>query len=412
MFVFYPYSLQFNTLFDAGSERRIQNFHGRVDLLFRHGNGRHDAQDHCLRAIDEQAFFKAFFVDLFTLDRKLDAGHERYTAYLADDGMFFLELMQLFEEVRAHQSRILQQFLLLYRLEWASPRRACGGRAAERRTVRAGAEGVGDFLFCDQGTDGKTAAEGFRERQHVGLDAEMLVAEHPPRPSHSRLDLVEDEEDILFGAHAAQGQEIFLIRHADAAFAVDRLQHDGDRLWRDSLFKGREVVERHVHESCGERIKTLLVFLLTGRRHGRERAPVEGALEGDDLVALRVPEFSRQLDGRFVGFRARVAEKDFSGKRVLDYLFRQYPLPFMVVVVGYVYQLGGLFPYSLDDARMTVPYPAYRPSGEKIKVLFSFLVPDFRPLAARKYERRFSVRRDDVCFVQIDDIFFVHPVRS
>src|SRR3990167_4271004 len=152
------------------------------------------------------------------------------------------------------------------------------------------------------------------------------------------------------------------------------------------------------------------MLFLAGRRHGRERAPVEGALEGDDLVALRVPEFSRELDGRFVGFRARVAEKDFSGERVLDYLFRQYPLPLMVVVVGYVYQLGGLFPYSLDDARMTVPYPAYRPSGEKIEVLFSLLVPDFRPLAARKYERRFSVRRDDVCFVQVDDIFFVHTV--
>ena len=49
-----------------------------------------------------------------------------------------------------------------------------------------------------------------------------------------------------------------------------------------------EIAGRHLVEAVDLGAEALDVFLLAAGRDGRERPPVEGALEGDDPVALRL----------------------------------------------------------------------------------------------------------------------------
>jgi hypothetical protein len=57
----------------------------------------------------------------------------------------------------------------------------------------------------------------------------MLMREPASGPRNSRLDLVEDEENVVLIAPAAHSLQITLRRGYHSALANDRFQHDGGR---------------------------------------------------------------------------------------------------------------------------------------------------------------------------------------
>jgi hypothetical protein len=110
-----------------------------------------------------------------------------------------------------------------------------------------------------------------------------FVMEQLSGPAHAGLDLVDDQQQaVLLGQRAQLLQELIGCR-PDAGFALDRLQHHGDRVVRDQRLHRIEVVELGFPEARYFRLEQRLERLLARRRHGGERAAVKAAFEGDDF---------------------------------------------------------------------------------------------------------------------------------
>ncbi len=118
-----------------------------------------------------------------------------------------------------------------------------------------------------------------------GVTPDGLVGEPVPGAAEAALHFVEDQQQaVLVGQLAEAGQEA-VGRNPHAAFALDRLDHDGGRLVVDQPRDGVEIAERGVDEAGHQRAEALVVLGLGRGGERAERAAVEAALEGDDLVA-------------------------------------------------------------------------------------------------------------------------------
>ncbi len=114
-------------------------------------------------------------------------------------------------------------------------------------------------------------------------------------------------------------------------------------------------------------------FCLPAGRDGRQRAAVEGALEGDQPVALRdalgeMPA-ARRLDGAFERLGAGVREEHAVRERILDQPPAQRLLPRDLVEVGDVPQLAGLLGERLDQMRMGMAERVHRDPRGEVEIL-------------------------------------------
>ena len=140
----------------------------------------------------------------------------------------------------------------------------------------------------------------------------MLVVEQFSGPAHAGLDLVDDQQQPLLLRQRPQLLQELIGRRPNAGFALDRLQHDGNGLARDQPLDGIEIVELRLGKSGDLGLEQRLKSLLARRRHGRERAAVEAADEGDDLVGAALvqrAEFARELDCALIGFGAGIGKE-------------------------------------------------------------------------------------------------------
>ena len=105
---------------------------------------------------------------------------------------------------------------------------------------------------------------------------------------------------------------------ANAALALDRLDHDGCRLRSDRGFDSGDIAERDVIEARDLGPEALQVLLVAAGGDGGERAAMEGAAEGDDAPPLGMPGDEmiapRGLDRALAGLGSRIAEEDLVGK--------------------------------------------------------------------------------------------------
>ena len=105
---------------------------------------------------------------------------------------------------------------------------------------------------------------------------------------------------------------------ADAALALDRLDHDRRRLRTDRRLDRLDVAERHLVEALGDRAEAFEVFRVAGGGERGQRPAVEGAGEGDDAVALGMAAdelvAARGLDRAFDRLGAGIAEEDLVGE--------------------------------------------------------------------------------------------------
>ena len=144
--------------------------------------------------------------------------------------------------------------------------------------------------------------------------------------------------------------------HAHAALALDRLDQDRGRVRSDDLLHRLEVAERHLVEALDHRAEAFEIFLLSAGRERRERAAVEGALEGDDAIALGLAvhrlELARGLDRAFHRLGAGIAEE-----HVVREALRAQPIGKLLLLghaeqVGHVDRLVRLRGDRIRDLRM------------------------------------------------------------
>ena len=161
--------------------------------------------------------------------------------------------------------------------------------------------------------DRETTAERLGERHDVRLDAGTLIGEQLAGAAHAALHLVEDQQHAVLVAQRAQAFQKLVRRHAHAALALDRLDQDRGGVRTDRLLHRLEIAERHLVEAVDHRAEAFEVFLLSAGRERRERAAMEGALEGDDAVAVGLAvhgvELARGLDRAFHRLGARIGEE-------------------------------------------------------------------------------------------------------
>ncbi len=263
----------------------------------------------------------------------------------------------------------------------ARPARAAIGIAAESAGVHARPQARGDLGGGQHGPAGQAAAQGLRQRHHVGRDAEALVGEPIAGPAAAGLHFVEDQQQLVLVGQLAQAGQEAVGRNADAAFALDRLDHDGRRLVVDQPGHGVQVAERGVDEAGHQRPEPLVVLRLRGGRGRAQRAAVEAALEGDDLVALLGRVQPGELDGRLVGLGARVAEERLAAETPLRQRLGPQALQFGVPGVGHVDQLAQLLADGLDHRRRTMAQQIAAPAAEQVEIAVPLGVPDVRSFA-------------------------------
>src|SRR4029453_2766863 len=150
---------------------------------------------------------------------------------------------------------------------------------------------------------------GARGQRHgVRRDAGLLIREPVAGAAAAGLDLVKDEQQALLVAQLPQPLQKAGGRNLNTAFALNRLDEDGAGLVGGQLAGRFQVAIGGILKTGDERAEPLVIFGLGRRGERAERAAVEAAREGDDLVAAFAVQSSK-LDRRLVRLRAAVAEK-------------------------------------------------------------------------------------------------------
>jgi hypothetical protein len=201
-----------------------------------------------------------------------------------------------------------------------------------------------------------------------------------------------------------QAEKIFGAGHEDAAFALDALDENSNRLGRDRGLDGGEVVERYMREARQERLEAVLDFLLPGRGERGHGPAVKGIRRGDDFVAALIgvrgmAELPRHLDQRFVRFGTAVAEKNFSGPGQLDDPLRELSLPLVVIKIGTMDKAIGLLVQCFFDRGMRVAEAADGDARPEVEVLVALVVPHVGALAFNEREAPID-RGHDVLVVE------------
>ncbi len=246
--------------------------------------------------------------------------------------------------------------------------------------VRGGAVGKA-------GADRQAVGQSLCERHHVGLHAGMLEREPLAGAPHPALHLVEHEQPAVRFADFPQSAQVPFMADVDAAFALEQfdqhchhaavhLGHAPHRL---------EIVERHAHEACDQRLETRLHLATAGGGECSDGSPVERSFQHHDgrgLDVLLVAVEPRKLDRRFIRLGAGVAEKDVfharEGAEPVGELFLQRDL----VEVGGMDELAQLLAQHCDVFRVAVAETAHRDAGHRVEITLAVRVPQPRALAA------------------------------
>ena len=166
------------------------------------------------------------------------------------------------------------------------------------------AGGVHDLRTSQHARERDAGRDRLRDRDQVGLDAEVLDGEGLARTTKARLHLVDHEDDAVLVADPPQALHELAGGNDEAALALDGLDHDrrdvfGRHARLEGVLERVEVVEWHpVGLGCEGAQARLVRMRLRGETEGEERPPVEGALEADHRRPLREGpgELDRVLD--------------------------------------------------------------------------------------------------------------------
>ena len=298
------------------------------------------------------------------------------------------------------------------------------GVSSEGGGVRAG-KPVHDFGAGDEGGERQAAGDALGYGDHVRGDAGVFDGPPLTGASHAGLDFVDDQQDAVLVADAAQFLEESRGRGKVSAFALDGFDDDGGALLgrnfgaEDPVFdvargiagillglgSGGTAIEigiGDVHDSGNQRRETAaLLNLGAGERERAHGASVKGSVEGDDVLALGVVagELECGLDGFGAGVAVVDAMRAGHGRDLREAGGEFGELGVIEIGAGHVKQLACLLLNGGDDLGMTVAGRGHGDSGGEIEKLVAIHVLDHDAASALGDQRvGAGVRgRDEAC---------------
>ena len=202
------------------------------------------------------------------------------------------------------------------------------------------------------------------------------MGEELARPAVAALHLVEDECGAVLPAQAAERLQETVLRHVDAAAALDTLDdHRGHAAFRQFVRHGIAVVQV-AERDVVVRVEGGDDRRIVRQRHGARSAPVEAAAEGDDAVPAGLE--GRQFGGVLVGFRAAVVQEEGVILVTADLADAacQLLLQGIADAVGVEADLVELRLQRLDVMRVGVPHGNDGVAAVQVEVFLSLVIPD------------------------------------
>lgn len=198
----------------------------------------------------------------------------------------------------------------------------------------------------------------FGDRHDIGRDAIQLMGEQFAGAGNAALHFVQNQQQAMLVGQGAQARQELHARRADAAFALDRLHHEGANTVVDGRFGSGEIIKRHHLEPVRQRLETLAQLFLIGGGNRRHGAAMKSVGEGDHPVLVRIAGSimigQRGFESAFKSFGAAVGEEHRISKGQLHQALGQMLLRRRLVEVGRVHQRGGLFLDGLHQVRVAM----------------------------------------------------------
>src|SRR5579884_2599242 len=269
----------------------------------------------------------------------------------------------------------------------------CGARdriAAERGGVVAGRERRRRVVGDEQGADRQPVCEALRERDCVGLHAQLLPREEGAGAADTCLHLVEDEQGAVLVRERTRLGEEGRRERVYASFALHRLEQDRGRFRPDVL----EPEPR----PRDERLERLPLRRLARDGEGAEGAAVEGAVERDDLRPAG--RLAGPLERRLDGLGAGVAEEHAGAAEAIRQLRRELLHRLRPVQVRHVPEPVELRVRGRGGRRVPVTEPDDRDAREQIEVALAGVVDEPGTVALDERHVETRVRGQDFVLTQ------------
>src|ERR1700677_1850775 len=227
----------------------------------------------------------------------LDADEKTAPAHVADEAIFFLQLLQGFEHDLSDARRILDELVLKDRRARADPRR--GGEriaAVTRRTAAWLAEGRCGHAIerRGDGAQGKAAADALADRHDVGLQPKVIGSPHLAGAAEADQNFIGDEKRAGLGRDLAHRVDDVVGRTNVAGRALHRLDDDRRELALRVVFDdvakmlGAGQAARWVLQIEGAAIAVRIGRMMHARRKWPLMIAIAPAQHADDALALAV----------------------------------------------------------------------------------------------------------------------------
>ena len=163
------------------------------------------------------------------------------------------------------------------------------------------------------------ATQCLAQNEQIGCDVVVLIAKHATSSGQTALDLIHDEQDIVFAAKCFSFLQKALWRHPNARLALNRFNDEGGGTRCDGFGQRLGDAIRHGFDTRQQGPE--IGFVLWVGRHAdqAQRSTMKVALTGDDLAPIlryafdRFAPFTCQFQRRFDRLGAGVHRQGLVG---------------------------------------------------------------------------------------------------